>query len=191
MSQNIVESIADRLSIPHLQKIDPNTQEVKHPEKNSGEFFYQAAIPAVLIALYKFSRIKEGNTFILPDASSSNILKTILGPDHQYAVEKIASYTGVTTDYAASRMENIAKEATEVINKDLPDNAKDEDIRDYFTDQRSAILKYLPAGLQIGYVLHDETIDDRTNKMDGPMSNQMHWIEKLFSFNDRKKEENW
>jgi len=35
--------------------------------------------------------------------------------------------------------------------------------------------------LQIGKLLNDSTLDDRTNKMEGPISGLMHAIEKKFS----------
>jgi hypothetical protein len=188
---NIIDKITDNLGVPQLQQIDANTLEPANKQQGSTEVFYQNAVPAVLLGLYKFSRIKEGNTDILLAHTGGNLMQVIFGEDYSYAVSKVASHTNVTNDYAATEMEKIARAATEIIREKLPANAKDEQVRTFFTDQRNTILKYLPAGLHLGDVVHDETIDDRTNKMDGPMSGHMHWIEKWFSFNDRKKEENW
>ena len=53
--------------------------------------------------------------------------------------------------------------------------------------QRHNILVYLPAALYMGDVLNDEGLDDKTNKMEGPVSNLMHRIENSFSDGDRKK----
>jgi hypothetical protein len=189
---NIIDNITEKLKVPHLQKIDPNTQEVKHPEHESAEeFFYQAAIAAVLTAIYKFTRIKEGNTQLLFADQSGDLLGLLFGKDKALAIEKVANYTGVTVDYAASRMENIAAASTAVLKEQLTHDVTDAKVRGFFTDQRNNILKYLPAGLKMGDVFHDDTVDDRTNKMEGPVSDSLHWIEKIFSASTRKKEENW
>jgi hypothetical protein len=88
-------------------------------------------------------------------------------------------------------MELIAREAIKVINENISTHTSDEAVKTFLIDQRNNILVYIPAGLQIGKVLHDNTIDDRTNKMEGPVSSNMHWLEKLFPSTDRKKEENF
>jgi hypothetical protein len=88
-------------------------------------------------------------------------------------------------------MERIAGEAVRVINDNIPSQTSDEAVKTFLIDQRNNILLYVPAELQIGKVLHDNTIDDRTNKMEGPLSSHMHWLEKLFPSTDRKKEENF
>ena len=51
----------------------------------------------------------------------------------------------------------------------------------FFSAQRSNILKHLPVELNMGEYLKDPSVDDRTNKMEGPMSDMMHTIEKIFS----------
>ena len=60
-------------------------------------------------------------------------------------------------------------------------------MKTYVTDQRNNILVYLPAELQMSTVVNDNTLDDRTNKMEGPMSNSMHFIEKIFSGSSTEK----
>jgi hypothetical protein len=189
---NIIDNITEKLRLPHLQKIDPNTQEVKHPEHESAdEFFYQAAIAAVLTAIYKYTRIKDGNTALLFGDTSGDLLGLIFGEDKAFAINKVAEYTGVTIDYAATRMEAIAKVANDVLKEQFPKDVTDGKVRAFFTDQRDNILKYIPAGLKLGDVFHDDSLDDRTHKMEGPISNHLHWIEKFFSGVDRKKVENW
>ena len=63
-------------------------------------------------------------------------------------------------------------------------NLKHQDAKsliNFFTNQRTQILTRLPAALNMGELLQDSTIDDQTNKMEGPMSGLMHGIEKIFS----------
>ena len=54
-------------------------------------------------------------------------------------------------------------------------------IAQIFEDNRSNILMHLPATIGMGSIVDDTTIDDNTNKMEGPMSNLMHLFEKIFS----------
>ncbi len=189
---NLVEAIQQNLGLPALQKIDPNTQEVKRPENVSAEdYLGQAAIPAVLLGLYKFSGNKEGNAAIVNRSLTGNLLERILGKRKEEVVQKVAEYTGNSNEYTAENMERIAGEAIRVINDNIPNQASDDAVRTFLIDQRNNILVYVPAELQIGKALHDNTIDDRTNKMEGPMSSHMHWLEKFFPSTDRKKEENF
>ena len=49
---------------------------------------------------------------------------------------------------------------------------------------RHIILSHLPGAIEIGSILNDNTLDDRTNKMNGPVSGIMHSIEKTFASTD-------
>ena len=192
MATNIIEAIRQKLGVAELQKIDPNTQEVKRPENISSEdYLWQAAIPTVLLGLYKFSGDKTNNAAIVNGSLSSNLLTTIFDGKKEEVVEKVGTYTGNTNEYTAEKMEQIAGKALQVIKENIYGETTDGAVRNFLIDQRNNILPYLPAALQIGSVLGDDTIDDRSNKMEGPMSSHMHWLEKFFPSTDRKKEENW
>lgn len=192
MAINLVEEIQKNLGFHGLQKIDPNTQDVKRPENLSSEdYLPQAAIPVVLLGLYKYSRTEEGNAELLKGESQNKLLKTIFGKSTQAVINKVATYTGNTIEYTADKMEVIAWEALHIIRKNISGEPTGSSVKTFLADQRHNILVHLPASLQIGEAFHDDTIDDRTNKMEGPFSNHMHWLEKFFPSTDRKKEENW
>ncbi|MEO6453137.1 MAG: hypothetical protein ABIN97_03650 [Ginsengibacter sp.] len=192
MAVNIVEEIRKKLGIAELQKIDPNTQEVKKPENITPQnYLWQAAIPAVLLGLYKFSGNKDGNAAILKRSFTSNLLPAIFGKDEAKTIAHVAEYTANTSEYTAEKMEQVADHAISVINENISGEKSDTAVRQFLIDQRNNILVYLPAELQLGKVFDDNTIDDRTNKMEGPLSSHMHWLEKFFPSTDRKKEENW
>lgn len=189
---NLVETIQKNLGFQPLQKIDPNTQEVKKPESLSvQDYLPQAAIPAVLLGLYKFSRTEEGNSELLKGELKNKLLKTIFGKSTQQVIDKVATYTGNTPEFSADKMEIIAWEALHLIRNSLPKEPTGTNVKTFLTNQRHNILVHLPASLQIGEVLHDDTIDDRAHKMEGPVSSYMHWIETFFPSSGRKKEENW
>lgn len=190
MAINLVEKLQENLRLAPLQKIDPNTQEVKKPEDQSvQDYLPQAAIPTVLLGLYKYSRSVEGNTEILSEYGSGTLLELIFGDVTPRVVAKVASYTGNDDGYTADKMEVIAQEAARITKENLQGKVTGKSVKDFLTDQRHNILVYLPAGLQIGELLHDDTIDDRQNKMEGPMSGHMHWWEKLFSSSPPKEED--
>lgn len=192
MAINLVETIQKNLGFHELQKIDPNTQEVKKPENVSvQDYLPQAAIPVVLLGLYKFSCTEAGNAELLRGELQNKLLKTIFGKNTQAVINKVAAYTGNTNEYAADQMEIIAWEALHVIRNSISGKQTAANVKTFLADQRHDILVHLPASLQIGEALHDDTIDDRTHKMEGPISSHMHWLEKFFPSTDRKKEENF
>ena len=78
MSINIIESIQQNLKYPPLKKVDPNIQDIKEKETESTiEQLAQAAIPAVLTAVYKLSRNDEGSLKILKADTHKDSLFTL------------------------------------------------------------------------------------------------------------------
>jgi hypothetical protein len=78
-------------------------------------------------------------------------------------------------------MNAIANEAVHVVKANLPADAGIKEVKDFFSNQRNDILLYLPAGLKMGELLHDNTLDDDTNKMEGPISSLIKSIGSAFS----------
>ena len=112
MANNLVETIQKNLGLPAFRKIDPNIQETKGKSlRSSQDKLAQAAIPAVLAALYKFTRTDEGCQAIISDNDNPDWLGTFFEEKEKSAVDKVARYAGVTPEEAESVMENIADEA--------------------------------------------------------------------------------
>jgi hypothetical protein len=188
MPVNIIEKIQQNLGIGEIEKINPNTQEPQH----HGHTLAQGTIPTVLLGLYKYANTEHGADRIL-HGSADNWVDEFFGSHKQEAAEKISSYTGNEVSEVTGVMERVANEAVRLLRENAPANATPELGKSYIMQQRSEILKRLPAELQAGDLFGDDTIDDRTNKMEGPMSNHMHWLEKLFSGGTpevRKKDKN-
>jgi hypothetical protein len=178
MVTNIVEAIQKNLGYQPLKKVDPNTQEIKDAKKmSSEEKLPQAAIPAVLAAMIKYSDGTEGVN-LLSDNENKDWLGTIYGGKEKDAIKKVAEYAGVTPEEAKRHMENISREAVKIIKEFLktPDSEK---LRSFMNSQRHTILSHLPASMKMGDVLNEETFDDRTNKMEGPISSFLHKIEDI------------
>jgi len=188
MSIHIVEEIQQRLGFPHLHKVDPNIQETKEKSELSHyDKLAQASIPTVLAGLFSFTRTDKGTNYILSGGGPAKWLDMIFGDKKSEAVEKVAHYAGVSKDDAADNMEDIAEEAVAVIHENSgAEKATSDKMKNFMSDQRHHILVYLPAALQMGGLLGDSSLDDRTNKMEGPISSFMHNIEDKFSGGSKK-----
>jgi hypothetical protein len=185
MSTSLIEFIQKKMEFPPLQKVDPVDHEVKHEvERTMREKLAQAAIPAVLASLYKFTKSEKGREKILANKAEQNWLYTLLEDKELVAVDKVAHYAGVSKDIAEENMLMIALEAIHALRESIGSNPTHEAVTRYMGDQRHSILIYLPASMQLGSLLNDDSLDDRTNKMEGPISNFMHSIENKFSGNE-------
>src|SRR3989337_286482 len=182
MTSNIVETIQRNLNYPPLQKVDPNSQEVKDiAGRSSDEKLAQSAITAVLAGLAKFTRSDNGANYILSNDTGQNWLELIYEGKQSEAVDKVAHYSNTHVTEAEDHMRKIAREAVKLIHESAGDKEKPEKIKNYMKGQRHNILLYLPAAMQLGDLLKDDSLDDRTNKMEGPISNMMHNIEDKLS----------
>ena len=176
MVTNLVDAIQKSLGYPPLEKVDPNSQEIKGAKKmSSAQKLPQAAIPAVLAAMIKYSDGPDGIN-LLTLHENRNWLETFYGGKEKDAVRKVANYAGVSEDEAQRNMEDIANEGARLVINSIK-NADAEKLRSYMNSQRHTILSHLPAVLKMGDILNEETFDDRTNKMEGPVSSFLHKIE--------------
>ena len=182
MITNIVEAVQKNLGYPALQKVDPNSQEVKDvTNRSSSEKLAQSAITAVLAGLVKFTRSDKGANCLLSDERDQNWLERIYEANQSEAVDKVAQYSNTPVPQAEENMQKIAREAIKLIHESAGDKLTAEKIKTYMKGQRHNILLYLPAAMQLGDLLNDDSLDDRTNKMEGPISNMMHNIENKLS----------
>jgi hypothetical protein len=182
MSINLLEKVQENLGYPALQKIDPNTQQVVAGENTPAEDkFSQAAIPAVLTALYKYVQSDEGAAALLLDDNSSKWVGKIFDDTKKEAIQTIAAYASRSNAETIIKMNEIANEAVKLVKENLPANAAIKEVKLFFSNQKNNILLYLPAALNMGELLHDNTLDDNTNKMKGPISSLIQNIGGMFS----------
>ena len=183
---NLIDEVQKVSGQAPVQKIDPNSQEPNTEDRSQLTLLSQAAIPVILTGLYKYTRSEEHAENILRGNNSTNTTWTdeIFGDQSDAIVTHVASYAHVSNDRAEAAMDDAAQGAMQVVKKGLGDKATAAQVAGFFKDNRNEILKHLPAALQLGYLINDNTIDDRTHKMEGPMSGIMHTFEKLFSDSD-------
>ena len=80
MSIHLLETVQTEMGYPPLQKIDPNIQVIiKHNITPDEQRFSQAAIPGILIALYKYSRTDANAVNILQGTDSTDWTNMIFG----------------------------------------------------------------------------------------------------------------
>ena len=170
--------LQEQLGCPPLKKIDPNTQEVKDP---GGDLTAQATIPTVLVGLYKYSISDEGAADILRGEYSTDWVKKVFGNYYDIVIERVSQYASITKENAENLLNDVATKAAALISSSKEATGGIAGVKSYLTAQRHEILSYLPAALQIGELLEDDTVDDRTNKMEGPVSSLMQKIAGSFA----------
>lgn len=189
MSINIVDAVQARLGTHSLNKIDVNaTHQSETKKPATTDHAQQGAAAAVLVALYRFGKTDEGAANLAHN-TSGNWLQTIFMNKDEIAASKVASYADISAEEARELMSIVADEAVAAVHRNAGKNPTPASIKAYVSSQRSNILAYLPAELEMGKLLNDPVLDDRTNKMEGPVSSFLHWIEGLFAPGDKTDEE--
>jgi hypothetical protein len=189
---DIVHALQERLHIAELQKIDPNDTrqtDTRYP-MDGADKLTQASLTAVLAGLYKYGRTDEGANAILSNSSGSWLQNIFKGKDEDVVLH-IANYSHKSKDDVRSRMDTYATAAVKYIKECSGEKNSADAVKTYLATQRHAILAYLPADLQIGALMNDDTMDDRTNKMDGPMSSFMHALGGAFSGSSDQDKDTW
>ncbi|MEP7280008.1 MAG: hypothetical protein ABI813_15275 [Bacteroidota bacterium] len=185
MANNITELLQQAINSKPLQKVNPNTQEVDKSAANTtnASKLQQAVIAAVLTGMYKITRTHEGASQVLEGNISTTWGDLLFGESKEVLVSRITTYSVSSPATVDAEIELAGKEASDIIKSNAGGvkTATPDDVITYMKDQRNNILHYLPAALQLGALLDDDTLDDHTNKMDGPISGLMHSIEKAFS----------
>ncbi|GAC1449639.1 MAG: hypothetical protein NVSMB7_11690 [Chitinophagaceae bacterium] len=185
MATNITELLQEALNSKPLQKVSPNTQEVDKSaaDTTSASKLQQAVIAAVLTGMYKITRTHKGAEQVLGGNISTTWGDLLFGESKDALKSRIGTYSVSSPANVTGEIEMAGNEAAAIIKANAGGNktATADNVITYMKDQRNNILQYLPAALQLGSLLDDDTLDDHTNKMDGPLSGLMHSIEKAFS----------
>jgi hypothetical protein len=171
-----------------LEKIDPNTQLVKGQEQLIGNTaLAQAGIPAILMGI--LNRLEQIPTLDgLESDQPVSLLEKIFGESTETVVNHIEQYSKNRDKHSSQELEHIATESLRVIRKNLGENPNESSIRHFVSANKKDILLYLPPSLDLGTILHNNNLDDRTGKMEGPVSSFMHKLEKTFNMSGSSQE---
>jgi len=181
MSINLLETVRQNLGYAPLHKIDPNTQDTQWDKTPMENRFGQAGLPATLTALYLCMQTDECAAEVLKDEPSCHWVDRIFVDNTRPAIQIIADYSGESYEETVRKLNVIADEAVRVTKANLPANAGIKDVKAFFTNQKNNILLYLPVALHMGDLLHNNTLDDNVNKMEGPISSLMKSIGNAFT----------
>ncbi len=181
MSINLLEAVQQNLGYPALKKIDPNSESAATDRNAAEDNFSQAAIPAILAGLNKYAQSDDGAQEILRNTEPAGWMDRIFGNDKRETVQKILNFDGKSYQDKEDELDGIANEAVRVTRANLPENADIKQVKLFLNDQSHSVLSHLPASLHMGELLHDNTLDDNTNKMEGPISSLMQSIGSAFS----------
>ncbi len=187
---NLPEELQQQLHYPPLQTIDANTGLPQ--DENNFDALGQSAIVTFLAGLYKAVQTKQSAITVEKSAAPSELIAAIFDGNNDVA-NTIAAYAHKPTDIAKAKLYEVAEGFISYFNA-KSENTVIENISTENTSlqklvgtQRNDILKYVPGGLKIGDLLNDDTLEDDTNKMQGPISTLMHKIENAFSTPDEKE----
>ena len=191
MSINILEQLIKNVSMPALIKVDPNTQEVKPIADNEKENkLMQAIVPTAVAGVYDCARSEEGLDFLAGTSTTTDWLNLLFAKNAPEVRERLATYADNTTYAVQTHFNSVAAEAVQILRNAATENDRRISIRNIAGAQRDLFLPYLPAELRIGKLLDDNTMDDRTNKMEGPVSSFMHKIETMLTGQESKEDAN-
>ncbi|MFM6923869.1 MAG: hypothetical protein ACKOU7_00070 [Ferruginibacter sp.] len=118
---------------------------------------------------------------MLNEGPGTDWVSRIFDDNSKEAVQTIAAYAQLYNTDSSVKMNAIANEAVKTVKENLPAGDGIREVKVFFGNQRKNILLYLPAELKMGELLHDNTLDDNTNKMEGPISNLIQNIGAAFS----------
>ena len=178
-SIDIIEEVSKYIGSVALPKIDPNTQ-APEIQKDQSYGLENAVIPALLLGFYKHTRNEEQAAEVLNEHDPDKILDLLFVDKKTNIIKSVAAYSRISEETATAEMKKAITDIKIVLEREIK-NKDGKTLSSFFTDQRSNILKHLPAELNMGEFVNDPSADDRTNKMEGPMSGMMHSIEKIFS----------
>src|ERR1700730_9716625 len=178
---NIIETVQKNLGFNALEKIDPNTQQTTGQEVALGNSaLAQAGIPAILLGIY--NRLEQNPEFGLLDAEQKeSFLERIFGKSTDSVVERINNYSKFPDNHNIQQLEHIASESMRVVKEKIGEGANEHAIRNFVAKNKPDTLLYLPPSLELGTILQNNNLDDRTGKMEGPVSSFMHKVEKAFN----------
>jgi hypothetical protein len=180
MAISIVEEVQTRLQFPPLKKIDPNAQSKEEVTEVIHYPVTQTAVITVLAALYKITRTKEGCEKLFND-KAGNWLEDVYGENLATTIDRVAEYSGAEKPEVEKLIKLSADVSIIILQEQFANNVIIDAVMSFMSGQRDNILVFLPGPLQLGEMLHDDTLDDNTNKMEGPVSSLMHKIENIFS----------
>ncbi|WP_290797713.1 hypothetical protein [Flavihumibacter sp. UBA7668] len=170
-----------------MPEIDSVTQETKNASDGMAGRLAQGAMAAGLVILYKYSRSSDGAEYLLNTKPAELEMSRLLNNKQDELITQLSKFAGSTSLQAGTMILAVTREAMEFTQQEIKNNKTANALQSYFGNQRQSILGHLPPELGLGDIMKDDTLDDRTNKMEGPISSLAHAIEDVFSSSGARK----
>ncbi len=188
MSINILHSLLNSLGVHELEKIDPNTQASPHNANEvKSNVIMQAIAPTAVAGIYDAARSETGLDFLASKDTSDNYLQLLFGSNTNAITQQIAAYANIDTATTITQFNTCAAEAIHILRANATETDKRTSIKNIASAQRPFFAPYLPAQIQAGKLLGDDSLDDNTNKMQGPVSTLLHKVENFLSGQESKE----
>jgi hypothetical protein len=180
---NLSQDIQAYLKYPVLQKIDPTTGQPE--DENQYDIVSQSVLVIFLTGLLEATRTIE-NAAIIQEQKTAKELLNKMFTNKSAVLSHIREFTKKDERYIDAKLEEVANGYLHVIQQsDYADALqKEKGLEDLLSSERNKILLFLPSGLKTGELFNHQTIDDDTNKMEGPVSSLMNKIGNAFSGDD-------
>lgn len=173
----LILAVQRHLDFASLKKQNPNHQKTDRLQAYNPQLLDQALISSVLAGIYQFTREEKAAGQLLRPLAGGSWLELIFNGYPRKLEQRIADYTLCGRATIRQFLFLVAEKAVKEIRAATGPGATGRSVRSYLTGQRIAILTRLPSELEVGALLHNTTLDDPTNKMHGPFSDFMHWVE--------------
>ncbi len=179
---DLIKKLCDTLGFEHIEKIEPVHEElVSGTPKAPAQLFAQAAIPAVLIALYKHSASDEG-ALNIKSVERNTTPQLLFQDNYAKIVSEIAAYSGVPETLVEENLPKVIDASVKEVEALASENTDEVlDVKEILAAEKTNALTYLPPQIGLGEVLNDNTIDDNVNKMEGPVSSLLKSIGNVFN----------
>ena len=178
---NLPQQLQEYLKYPILQLINVNTSLPEDEKKFDA--LSQSVLVTFLAGLYKITRSKESAALVNKESNGGQLLSVIFNDEEE--MNTIANYSYQPISIVKLKVAEVANGYLAFMQQ-LPveETQKEDYLQNLMSDQRHEILRYVPVGLKLGELLNDGSLEDNTNKMEGPISSLMHKIENAFSKSD-------
>ena len=184
---SLLHDVQKNLGYAPLIKIDITTDAPLNTDDDTRvDKFGQAAIPAILIGIYEYSKTEIGAEELLKATAADDWMLKIFAEKRKQILEAILTYNQPTLPNPMQKLEAIADEAIMLINEAIGKDADSAKLISYLEAQKTEILLYLLPDLQMGVLLNNTVLDDDINKMEGPISSLMKNIGGAFSNHEAK-----
>lgn len=178
---NIIETIQQKLDYSTIEKVDPNTNQVKNEDlMENTERLKHAATASILAGFYKNTKNEQDANTLWSEKNSADWTDVLFGEKTNEMIQKVARYGHKANELAKTEMNKVGNAVMNIFSETTGEHDATA-FKNFMSDQRNNILPYLPLELELGNIFNDNTIDDQTHKMEGPVSGLMHAIEKVFS----------